>query len=219
MSEMPERMSRQDRAELKEAAKLKARVAKHRVAQLKADRIADFEELLATEFDPLDERWEDVVTEANRAIHEAIQKVNARIDEQLPDVPKRYRPSVHGGMGFMRRGENWLNERRVELRRVATTRYDEMAKHAIAEIEAKVAAVQIDLIERGLSTAEAREYLASIPEPQELIPTLRIEDVSTDMRRELTQKARTGRGYLERLEAKEALDAVGLGDDLDELDE
>jgi hypothetical protein len=39
------------------------------------------------------------------------------------------------------------------------------------------------------------------------------------MRRELTQKARTGRGYLERLEAKEALDAVGLGDDLDELDE
>jgi hypothetical protein len=82
------------------------------------------------------------------------------------------------------------SERRVELRRVAATRYEEMAKYALAQIDEWQTRTEINLLSRGLSSAEAQAFLESMPEPHELLPTLRPEDVSTEMRRELTQKAR-----------------------------
>jgi hypothetical protein len=109
------------------------------------------------------------------------------------------------------------SERRVELRRVAATRYEEMAKYALAQIDEWQTRTEINLLSRGLSSAEAQAFLESMPEPHELLPTLRPEDVSTEMRRELTQKARTGRGYLSEPIERAMLDAeLGIEHDDDE---
>jgi transketolase len=145
----PEKMTRQERTDLITAAKLRARTAKAHTAKLKAERLADFEEQLATEYDPLDERWAEAVKEASAAAKASEEKINARIAEQLPDVPERFRPSVQCDMAWRARGENFLNERRVELRRVATTRLDQLAKKALAAIEERTNELQIHLLSGG----------------------------------------------------------------------
>ncbi|MGH9193676.1 MAG: hypothetical protein ACRDZ0_14540 [Acidimicrobiales bacterium] len=179
-------MTRRDREDLSRAARLRAKVARAQVDQRKAEMLADFEEQLATEYDFHDKRWAAAMAELRRAAEAA----NARVDQMLADVPKRYRPSAYGG--WVNRGENYFAQRRAELRKAAVTRLDEMGKRAIAAIEQRTSEVLIELIAGGLESGEAREYLATIPTPEELIPTLTVAELEPERRRALMAAARDG---------------------------
>lgn len=158
-------LTRTERTDLVTLARRRSRVAKDDAKARAAAMKAEVEEALAREFKAEDDRWKKEV-EAARIEVEKVQKL---VTEKLiqEGVPKAFHPSLMIGWSY--RGENSLNERRVELRRVATTRIDEKLKTAIAEIERATVQVETDLL-LATSTETARKYLMSLPSSDELLP-------------------------------------------------
>lgn len=158
-------MTRTERNDLITLARRRARVATNDAKARAASLKAEVEEALAREFSAQDARWK-VEVEAARA---EIQKVQQRISEKLTEegVPQDFHPFV--SLGWSSRGSNSLNERRVELRRVATSRIDEMLKKAVAEIDRSTVSVETDLL-AITSSDEAREHLMGLPTPEALLP-------------------------------------------------
>ena len=76
---------------------------------------------------------------------------------------------MHGWYG---RGENSTAERRVELRKVATTRIDALAKAAKTHIERRSVEIQTELLAGRLTTDAAQAFLAAMPTADQLMPVL-----------------------------------------------
>jgi hypothetical protein len=72
-------------------------------------------------------------------------------------------------LGWYERGENASARRRAELRTVAKTRIDAMAKAAKVEVERQSIGVQSRLVASGLSSDEARTFLATMPTAEALV--------------------------------------------------
>ncbi len=164
------RMTPKDRADLMALARMRARVAKAQVAQRGAELEADFEEQLGTifEFDR-DEVWKEAVrlaAEAAAAASKAIQKRCAELG-----IPRDFAPSL-SGPSWYGRGANDVAIRRAELRKIAKTRIDALAKRAEAQIAAASVGVQEQLLSEGLTTAAAQAFFASMPTPAELMPPI-----------------------------------------------
>ncbi len=95
-----------------------------------------------------------------------------RGDERLPGAlgPAEFRPKL--ALDWYSRGENAAKDRRTELRRVAVTRINAMAKEAQVQMETK-ALDGLELLARtALESAEAQRFLASIPTVEVLMPAL-----------------------------------------------
>jgi hypothetical protein len=85
-------------------------------------------------------------------------------------VPERFAPSAM--VGWMSRGQNASRERRAELRKVATTRIAADAKRAKVEIERASVELQGELVAGGLSSNDAKAFLARMPTAEALLPVL-----------------------------------------------
>jgi hypothetical protein len=70
------------------------------------------------------------------------------------------------------RGENVVATRRQELRKVAYTRIDAIAKDAKLQIEQFSLDTQTKLLAGGLESAEAKAFLESMPTPEQLMPPM-----------------------------------------------
>ncbi len=162
-------MSRHDRDDLAKIARLNERVARAAASQRKAALLADFEQQLASiySYDD-DETWRALRDSAAQVVEEADRQVAERCREL--GIPEKFRPSLN--LGWWDRGENASKGRRVELRRVASSRLDAMEKEAIAVIAAKSAEVQVAILSGGLETAQARAFLDSMPTAEALMPPL-----------------------------------------------
>lgn len=158
-------LSRTERNDLVTLARRRARVAVNDAKARAAEMKAEVEEALAREFSSQDERWKHEID----AAWEQIQEVQAMISAKLSTegVPDQFHPRV--SLGWVSRGENVVNERRVELRRVATSRIDEMLKRATAEIERSTVEVETDLLLANSSEA-AQHVLKTLPTPEALLP-------------------------------------------------
>lgn len=164
------RMTAKDRADLMALARMRARVARAQVAQRAAELEADFEEQLGTifEFDR-DEVWKEAVrlaAEAAAAASKAIKERCAKLG-----IPRDFAPSLTGPSWYGR-GANEVASRRVELRKMAKTRIDALAKRAEAQIAGASVGVQEQLLADGLTTVAARAFFASMPTPAELMPPI-----------------------------------------------
>ncbi len=162
-------MTRRDREDLARLARLRERVAKTSASQRKAELLADFERQLGAihSYDD-DETWRALKDDAQQAVDEADRRVAERCREL--GIPSRFRPFLH--LSWHGRGENAAKERRAELRRIATTRLDALEKQAKAEIEARSAVIQTEILAGGLETSAARAFLESMPTPEALMPPL-----------------------------------------------
>lgn len=171
-------MTRAERFELAKLVRLQATVRKSRVAQREAELLADFEQQLATQYDPQDAAWSEIVADARAHVK--------RIDDELQrrcaaaGIPKHLAPTI--GTYWLSRGENATASRRAELRKVATTRIAALGKAAKAAIDADAAERQSELVAGGLTTAAARAFLAEMPTPAGLMPALHLAEIDAGSR-------------------------------------
>jgi len=175
---MSEEMTRREREDLAKLVRRRERLAKATTVARAAELRADFEEQLATEYDPLDAMWREAYEDAERRV----QELNAQIAERCQEagIPARFAPSAH--MGWLSRGENYSAKRRTELRKVAETRIAASEKAAKAEIERRSVDVQTALIAGGLESDEARTFLESIPSAAGLMPQLSVAAIEAATR-------------------------------------
>jgi hypothetical protein len=135
----------------------------------------DAEAKLAAVYKAEDEAWADITAAAERTVKEADAAIAALCRER--GIPEDFRPSLH--LGWYERGVNASRARRVELRKVAQTQVAALVKEAQVEIDRQAAQQMGQITQAGLTSEEARKFLASMPKPEELLPplaTLQLED-------------------------------------------
>src|SRR5262249_34519806 len=85
-------------------------------------------------------------------------------------IPEDFRPCLR--LGWRGRGENAYADRRAELRRGAQTRIAAQVKRAQGGVKRHAPRQQTHIAADGLTSDEARAFLASMPQPEELLPAL-----------------------------------------------
>jgi hypothetical protein len=208
-------MTKGERTELKQLLRRREKVAKSGVEDRAAVLKADFEEQLASEYSPYDDALWAKATEAaeavvNPAVAEAERQVNERCEEL--GIPEWARPRVVGGLSWLRRGENAVHERRIELRRVADTKIAAYKARAKKEIERQSVEIETRLVAAGLESDIARGFLEQMPDPEELMPKLDPAELRKEI--EAAPKAHATRSWEEswqqRQEIAEERERLGL---------
>jgi hypothetical protein len=161
-------MRKAEREELARVVRLRCKVAKTAVAQRQKELLADVERQLSTIYKFDDAVWADITRHADEAVRWADEQI-ARICRER-GIPEEFRPGMY--LSWHGRGENALNERRVELRRRAQTQI--AAEAAKAAIEAREAEALTALIADGLESAEAQAFLNSLPTAEQLMPPVKV---------------------------------------------
>jgi hypothetical protein len=124
---------------------------------------------MASIYKPADDPvWHELHADAKRVAVEAQAKIEERSREL--GIPERFAPGLN--VYWYSRGENAVVQRRAELRKVAQTRLAANAKTAKAQIERRSVEVQTQLVAGGLESDEAREFLASMPQADALMPAV-----------------------------------------------
>ena len=166
-------ITKSEREELVKLVKMRARVAKMGVDQRRIELLADFENKMATRYQSDDAAWADITQETQEAVQRADEAIAQRCREL--GIPEQFRPSVH----FSRygRGENAVKERRAELRKVAERQLEAEAKRAKVHIEKKTVDMLTALTAGALESAEAKEFLLQIPNPEQLLPPLELPEL------------------------------------------
>lgn len=162
------KMTKAERDELARLLKARARVAKSVVEQRAAELLADAEQQLATRYKIDDAAWVDLTGAAEQAVKDADAKLARRC--RALGIPEEFRPRID--FSWYSRGENAWKERRAELRKVAQTRIDAMAKQARVAIETRELDGLAMLAAGALESAGAQEFLASLPAVETLMPVL-----------------------------------------------
>lgn len=164
-------LSKGERDELAKLAKRRERTAKSGVEHRAAELLADAEAQLAAVYSANDETWAELTAEAKRLVDD----LDAQIAERCRDlgVREEFRPGL--SLSWYGRGANGDAQRRAELRKVAQTRIAAESKRAKHAIEVRTTDVLTELAAGALHSDEAHAFLASIPTPAELMPTLDIK--------------------------------------------
>ena len=166
-------MTKTERGELERIIKGRRRVASKAIEQRKAELLADAEQRLAAKYKISDVAWADVTASAEKAVQDADSIVAQKCREL--GIPEEFRPSL--SIGWWSRGENMLRERRVELRKVAQTCIDAMARKALLAIETKALDGLTQLATGALESEDARQFLAAMPNVEALMPPIEIQSL------------------------------------------
>lgn len=173
----PERITKAERTELLKVIRARERVAKadadHRAAELRAD----VEDKLAATYTFDDDAWADVTAAAERAIAEADAQIAERCRKL--GVPERFRPQLR--VHWYGRGENAMKDRRAELRKVAQTRIEAATKQAKHQVASWSVEAQTRLVEEGLESSRARQFLAELPTAEALMPPLEVTELEEQL--------------------------------------
>lgn len=161
-------LSKGERDELSKLARRRERTAKAGIEHRGAELLADVEAQLAATYSSNDDAWSEVTDEAKRLVAAADAKVAERCREL--GIREEFRPGLV--VNWYQRGENGNAKRRAELRKVAQSRIAAESRRAKYEIEARTTEVLTELAAGALHSEAAKDFLASIPTPAELMPTL-----------------------------------------------
>lgn len=168
-------MTKTERRELATLARKRAKLLKAGLAERRATIMADFEGQLATIYTPDDDAaMKRLYSAADAAVEEAKAQLRERCEEL--GIPERFAPSL--SLYWHGRGRNALGKRRSELRTVVRTRLDALEKKAKHEIDEACLDTETRLIEGGLTTDAAREFLADMPSPDDLMPTMDLSEIA-----------------------------------------
>lgn len=172
-------MTQGERGNLLSVARKREKVAKTQVDARAAELLADFERQMASKYSyNSDETWKQVMDDASKALVAADEAIKARCEEL--GIPAEYRPGME--MRWYDRGENAVERRQTELRRVAKSRIREITESAKHRIEAASADVQERILTSGLGE-EAREALSGMPTPAQLMPLLDVIELENAVQR------------------------------------
>lgn len=166
-------LTKVERTELTQLVKMRGRLGKADVDAVKAERIATFEAELAAQFPANDPRWEAITADAERAIKTLDAEIAARCKAE--GIRPEFRPGLI--VRWYERGENGIENRRAELRKVAQSQADAYAFAAKAEVDKWEVNARTEIVKGGLTSDAARAFLDSMPTAGELLPTLRLAEL------------------------------------------
>lgn len=171
-------MTQREREELRRVVRQNFQVARQAVTALEAERLAEFEQQLATIYKPGDDPvWKELTAGVDVVVRDAQRKISARCDEL--GIPSECRPDI--GAGWYGRGSSGSASRRAELRKVAQSRLKAQAEKAVLALKTREAKVLLQLAVGALTSDAARGFLAEIPEPADLMPALSLAEVKTKL--------------------------------------
>ena len=174
-------LSRNETHDLSMIIKDRAKVLKAHAEEQAAQCTADFEQKLAAVYSwDQDEIWRAATEEAQKVIADCQAKIAARCAKL--GIPKSFAPAI--GMSWSGRGENALNARRVELRRVAKTSIEAMMKAAITKIEKQSLELRTQVVALGLLSDAARFFLESLASVDEAMHTVDFAEIEQKLARE-----------------------------------
>ena len=167
--------TKQERDELANLLRRRAKLAKREAERLAAARLAEFERALAAEYRVDDESvWGEAALAAYSAVNEANERVRARCrelgirDEFAPNIASKW---------WAFGGRSSAQARIKELRKLAKRRIDADLRAAKVEIEHRSLDIQTDLVARGLTSDEARRFLDRMPLVLELLAPLSVAEI------------------------------------------
>jgi hypothetical protein len=167
-------MTSRERSDLMGIVRRREKLAQKQVDVRASELMADFEHQMASIYEWNDDAvWAEAVKTAHEATAEADAKVAARCKEL--GIPDEFRGGISAH--WSHRGQNAIGARQTELRRVARTQVEALSKTAKHAIEEGAVAAMEHLAASGLKSAEAQTFLAAMPTPDDLMPTLNVEVV------------------------------------------
>jgi hypothetical protein len=181
-------LSRGETHDLSMIIKDRTKVLKAHVEHQQAACLADFEKKLAAiyQFDQ-DEIWKAATERARDVIAKANEEIAKRCEEL--GIPKTFAPSIQGS--WAGRGENAIKDRRTELRRVAKTSIEAMARAAMVSVEKQSLDLRTQVVAMGLLSPEAKLFLESLAPVEEAMKMLSFEEV--EARLQVESDKRRGR--------------------------
>jgi hypothetical protein len=169
-------MSKGEREDLQRLVRQREKVLKSAARQRSAELLADFENQMGSEF-----RFDDDAVWALAANQAAIevgkaQKIIAKRCREL-GIPDRFAPNVE--MDWHHRGyDNQIEKRKIELRRIATTRIEAIEQKATADIEMNCLKAQEQIALAGLTSDAARGFIEALPSIESLMPALSYSEIA-----------------------------------------
>jgi hypothetical protein len=163
-------MTRAEREDLQRLVRQREKVLKSAAKQRSVELLADFENQMGSEYTfDQDETWAKAQQAAERDVKKAQALIAARCREL--GIPDRFAPNLelhwrHRGYG------NLINERKVELRRMARTQIAAIEQKAFVEIESSCLDAQTKLALAGCTSEIARMFVESLPAIEALMPRL-----------------------------------------------
>jgi len=172
----PDPISKADREALLRHVRQTERVGLAGIKQVAAERLAQFERQLATEYQWDDDAvWAQAVQDAKVIVEEARPRVLARFKEL--GIPEEF--AGHLEVGWSPQGRNRLMERRKELRTVAQARVEADQQAAEAALKRRCLDVQGAVLAESLTSDRAARLLQAIPAPEQLLPELTVPEIAS----------------------------------------
>ena len=172
--EKPRMLSRNETHDLGMIIKDRAKVLRSHIDERAAVCMADFESKLAAVYDfDRDDVWREAVAEAQAVIVESQAKIAERC--KALGIPAQFAPSL--SIEWHGRGENAINARRIELRRVAKTRIEAMARAAMTKIEHQSLDLRTQIVAMGLLSPDAKLFLESLAPIDDAMQSLEFREV------------------------------------------
>ncbi len=172
--QQPRALSRHETHDLGMIVKERAKVLRAHVEQRATEVLADFESKVAAMYSfDCDEVWEKAVAEASAVVKESQRKINDRC--KALGIPSQFAPGL--SIQWHARGQSATAGRRTELRRVAKSRVDAMAKAAITKIEHLSLDLRTQIVAMGQLSADAKLFLESLAPVDETMRALEFREV------------------------------------------
>jgi hypothetical protein len=145
-------------------------VQKSAAKQRSAELLAEFDNQLAAEYAFDDDAvWQQAAKAADAEVTRANAQI-ARRCQQL-GIPPRFAPKL--SLVWRHQGyDNSVKQRREELRRAAQSRIEAIEREVVVKIEMASVEAQTELATAGLTSAAARDFVASLPSVESLMPAL-----------------------------------------------
>jgi hypothetical protein len=143
-----------------------------REAELKPAFEIQLDTIYAPDGDPV---WNEAYKAALKACQPYIERIEQRCNEL--SIGTRYRPKLRPP-SWQYGDEQIFKELRIERRKIAHAQIEEKLKKDAEELERKSATMQMEIIAEGFITEAARQFMATLPNIDQLIPPLRIEELA-----------------------------------------
>jgi hypothetical protein len=178
-------MTKSEREDLQRLIRQREKVLKSAAKQRSADVLADFENQMEQRYSfNQDEVWREANKIAEAAIAKAQEQIRARCREI--GIPDRFAPTIN--VHWYSRGENAVAERRVELRKMATTAIAAQERKAITQIELSSLKAQEKLALDGLTSDAARGFVEALPSVDDLMPLLSFAEVAGESKPPIAER-------------------------------
>lgn len=189
---MADGMTRKDREQLVQVAKMRARVAKGSIDQRELALKGQIEDELQALFETESEMAERAMQRAQAVARTAQAELDQWLDEH--EVPSRMRPRIGVADPSRGYGDETIASRRAALRTLATARVRALGAQAKVELDRACADTVTALIAGGLDSEAARQMLDQMPTIDQLMlaPSVAELEAVHDEQRQQRQQLRRG---------------------------